>query len=187
MNKALNELKIQAKILLKSARNNQPSAIQRLAKHRGHKSPSLSLDIAYADLGKLKHCQHVLAREVGFENWQHAHSILGASDITLSNPISDSGALNMGKFWHSYSCDALINLWFSRYQEARDALRAEPNKYLIPYQQQFIVVTEDYLKVIALHEVDGSLWRDVDHDLAASYATEAWDKIALARLRNQAH
>lgn len=185
MNKALNEIKIQAKILLKSARNNQPSAIQRLANQSRQKSNSYSLDLAYTDLAKLKHCQHVLAREVGFENWQHAHSILGASDNKLSNNSSGSGAVNMGKLWHNSNCDALINLWFSNYQEARLALQAEPSNYLIPYQQQFIVVTEDYIKVIALHEVDASLWRDVKHNLVDSYATEAWDRIAHIRLRNK--
>jgi len=184
VNKALNELKIQAKILLKSARDNHPTAIQRLAKHSGNTRHNRSLELDYNDLAKLKHCQHVLAREVGFKNWQHAYVILSANDNTLLNSPSDSVAVNMGKFWHSHSCDALINLWFSRYQEARIALQAEPSRYLIPYQQQFIVVTEDYLKVIALHEVDASLWRDVKHDLVASYATEAWDEIAHTRLRN---
>jgi len=185
VNKALDELKIQAKILLKSARNNQSSAIQRLAKHSGNKPRSHSLDLAYTDLAKLKHCQHVIAREVGFENWQHAYAILSANDNTLSNTASDSVAVNMGKFWHSHSCDALINLWFSSYQKALIALQTKPSNYLIPYQQQFIVVTEDYLKLIDLHDVETSLWRDVKHDLVASYATEAWDEIAHTRLRNR--
>ena len=185
MNKALDELKIQAKFLLKSARNNQPDAIQRLAKYSGNKPHSISLDLSYTDIAKLKHCQHVLAREVGFQNWQHAHSILGACASTQSNNVSDSKAVNMGKFWHSSNCDALINLWFSSYQEARLALLTEPNKYLIPYQQQFIVVTEDYIKVVALDTIDDSLWCDVQHDLVASHATEAWDKIAHIRLRNR--
>ena len=136
------------------------------------------MNLAYADLAKLKHCQHVRAREVGFQNWQHAHSILSASDNKLSNYSFDSGAVNMGKFWHNSHCDALINLWFSSYQEARFALLAEPNNYFIPYQQPFIVLTKDYLNVVALHEVDDSLWRDIKHDLVASYATEAWDRIA---------
>lgn len=185
MNKALNELKIQAKILLKSARNNQPSAIQKLLKYSGNKPRSNALDLAYSDLAKLKHCQHVVAREVGFENWQHANSILSASDSLLNCFTSESETINMGKFWHSHRCDALINLWFSSYQEARIALQAEPNNYLVPYQQQFIVVTEDYINAVSLHEVEASLWAEVKHDLIASYASDAWDKIAYTRLRNR--
>ena len=185
MNKALNEFKIQAKILLKSARNNQPDAIQRLAKHSGNKPYSHSPNLVYTDLAKLKHCQYVVAREVGFENWQHAHSILSTSDKKLSYNAPDSGTVNMGKFWHNHHCDALINLWFSRYQEARHALLEEPSNYLIPYQNQFIVATKDYINAIALSEVEESLWREVKHDLVASYASEAWDKIAHTRLRNK--
>lgn len=183
MNKALNELKIQAKILLKSAKNNQASAIQRLTKHSRSKLHSNSLDIAYADLAKLKHCQHVLAREVGFDNWQHAHAILGATDNHQNGTVADSETVNMGKLWHSHKCDAFINLWFSTYQEARIALQLEPSRYLIPYQQQFIVVTEDYIAAIGLHGLDSSLWRAVNHDLVASFATETWDEIAFTRLR----
>ena len=185
MNKALDELKIQAKILLKSVRNNQPSAILRLAKYSGKKNVNHSLELDYSDIAKLKHCQYVLAREVGFETWQHAHNILSASDNLRSATPLDSDAVNMGKFWHNHHCDALINLWFSSYTEAKFALSANPTSYIIPYQRQFIVVTEDYLKVIALNEVKKSLWLEVKHDLVASYATDAWDKIAHVRLRNK--
>jgi hypothetical protein len=182
VNKALDELKIQAKILLKSAKNNQTSAIQRLAKYSGNKPHMGSLDLTYTDIAKLKHCQHVCAREVGFQNWQHAHIILRAEVKSAESGCLESAVTDMGKFWHSHACDALINLWFSRYQDAHAALQESPNFYLIPYQQQFIVVTKDYLKTINLDSVQASLWQEVEHNLVASYSSEAWDTIAHIRL-----
>jgi hypothetical protein len=175
VNKALDELKIQAKILLKSINENQADAILRLEKQY----KSYQQESVYQP--KLKHCQQVVASESGFNDWQHAHKILSAREQSFDEQI------NMGKLWHNNRCNALLNHWFSRYQEALLLHKEKPNTYLFPYNNQFIVATQDYVNALGLHELDQTLWHAVQNNLVASYASEPWDKIALVRLRNRAN
>ena len=173
MNKALDELKIQAKILLKSVKDNQPSATQRLKRqYQSYQEGSVYQP-------KLKHCQQVVACEAGFIDWQHAHQILNACEPSHNQPN------NMGTFWHAPRCNALLNYWFNDYSEAALFLQEKPETYLFPYNQQFIVATQDYLQAIGLHELDQTLWHAVQNNLVASYLSDAWDNIALARLQNR--
>ena len=120
VNKALDELKIQAKILLKSINENQPNAILRL------KRQSKSFQEELTNQPKLKHCQRVVACGSGFNDWQHAHQILSAREPSHANQI------NMGKLWHNDRCNVLLNHWFSRYQEAELLHQEKPNIYLFP-------------------------------------------------------
>ena len=173
MNKALDELKIQAKILLKSAKDNQTSATLRL------KNQYKSYQQESALQPKLKHCQQVVAYESGFTDWQHAHHILSGHEQSHDKQI------NMGKFWRNNKCNALLNHWFGGYQEADSFHKEKPNTYLFPYQHQFIVATQDYVNALGLQELDPALWHDVQNNLVVSYTSEAWDRIALARLRNK--
>jgi hypothetical protein len=186
VNKALDELKIQAKILLKSARNNQASAIKRLTKYSSTKKDINPLNLAYQDIAKLKHCQHVLAREVGFYDWAHAHAILSAKNSKMSDAANHQLPTNMGNFWHSHACDSLINLWFSDYKEASEVQREKQDSYLVPFKNQFIVVTQDYIKAIGLASVNQSLWHKIKRNLVSGYNSDTWDIIAYERLRTGA-
>jgi len=173
VNKALDELKIQAKILLKSVKENHPTATQRLKRHYKYYQEGSVYQ------PKLKHCQQVVACESGFLDWQHAHQILSANDLNQDKQTS------MGSFWHDHRCNALLNYWFSNYPEAAIFHQGKPETYLFPYNHQFIVATQEYVQAIGLHELDPTLWHIVQNNLVASYTSDAWDKIALARLQNR--
>jgi hypothetical protein len=173
VNKALDELKIQAKILLKSVKANQALATQRLKRqYKSYQEESVYQP-------KLKHCQQVVACESGFSDWQHAHQILNACNLDIDEQV------NMGEFWHDDRCNALLNYWFSQYAEAELFLKETPNTYLFPFNHQFIVATQDYVNAIGLYELDPTLWNTVQNNLVASYPSDEWDKVALARIKKR--
>lgn len=183
MHKALDELKAQAKILLKSIRSNNPHAIQRLAKYSDKKIHSEPLELTYAEIAKLKHCQHVVSRERGFNHWRHAHSVLSRSNTHDEAHLNIK--IDMGTLWHGQACHGLTNHWFTNYQEARSMLESSSDDYLIPYKLQFIVVSQEYMEALGLYQILKRLWKETGRNLVAIYGQSAWDEIAYARLRNQ--
>jgi len=171
MNLALSELKVQAKMMLKKIRSevNISTKIQRQLK---------LLKLGMTAEIKLKHCHLLIAKQYGFDSWQHAQQVLSASDLP-------NETMNMGTIFHSSRCDALINLWFVTYTEAESALAIDQkNRWLVPYKQQYIVVNKEYLKMIGIDNGFDEQWRNISHDLIKSYGSECWDKLALAALKN---
>jgi hypothetical protein len=171
MNLALNELKVQAKVMLKEIRSevNISTKTQRQLK-------LLKLNMI-AEV-KLKHCQFLIAKQYGFDSWQHAQQIFSGSAL----PNEER---NMGTLFHSPRCDALINLWFADYESALEALYVDTkNRWLVPYKKQYIVVNREYLKMVGLDNDFDEHWHNIDHDLVSGYCSESWDKLALAVLKN---
>jgi len=176
MNKSIDELKVRAKLALKSAKNGDQKIYQRIAKHNGKRAES-------EQTLKLKHCQNVVARESGFKSWQHAKKVL-AAEITRQDNKEDFD-LDMGALWHNNRCGGLTNLWFSRYQEAKAVFETKKNSYLIPYNRQFIVVEEDYIRALGISTGLESLWNKLSHDLVKSYPSELWDEMAYQVICNR--
>ena len=163
MFEALNELKIQAKKLLKGVRQNNPSSLTRITKFN-------RLEIVKDEL-KLKHCQQIVAREIGFNDWQHAQSI-------LIGKVQSGDNTDMGTFWHKPACNALLNFWFSSYQEAQAHLLSAPNHYLFPYKRQFVVANVDYINALGLSEIVASAGDNEIRDFVSAYPAEEWGKLA---------
>lgn len=166
MNKALSELKIRAKKLCKAVKQAEPDAIKRMAKYDKKSAES-------QNTVKLKNCQYVVAREAGFQDWQHGH-------VVLSGERNDNES--WGTIWHSPRCDVFLNLWFANYAEAATYLAEHPTHYLLPYKHQFMVVKQDFIQALGLYDDCSSDWQLLDHDLVANYGHPSWDELARKRL-----
>ena len=171
MNLAINELKIQAKKMLKAIKVGGS-----LIDKQQRQLKTFNLD--FTQEIKLKHCHFIIATKYGFDSWQHAQQVLSGSAVTKVT-------MNMGILFHSSRCDALINLWFASYEEAYIALAVDQqNRWLIPYKQQYIVVNKEYLKILGIGEGFDEQWHNINHDLVKGYNSESWDTLATAVLKN---
>jgi hypothetical protein len=162
MDKSLNELKIQAKKLFKCSKKDDVNALARLAKCYRSNQPT-------TDSLQLKHCQLVLAKELGFQDWQHLQKI-------LSGAIGNKSAeVDMGSIFYVSACSALLNQWFTTYDEAKAALDAK--HYLLPYKKQFVVVSVEHIKTLGITDID--LGHGEHNDVYAIYPGLAWDNLVL--------
>lgn len=168
MERALNELKTQAKKLLKSCKQHDSEALARIDKWHKY------LQVVESDL-KLKHCQLLLAKELGFSDWQHIQKILsgGANKAKIE--------LNFGSLFHSTACSAFINQWFAHYDDAKKA--SDGKDFIFPYKRQFIVASTDYMQALGLTEMD--LKSSNEQDLFACYPSDAWDDLTLKVLKSR--
>jgi len=164
MNRSIEELKIRAKRLHKSVNAGEPAALARIRKLR-----SSGLEV------RRKTCLNGLAMEMGFREWGHAKSVLSGEN--WQEP--DKGTL-----WYSARCGALLNIWFADYKEARRCLIENPEYYLLPYKNQFIVVDDNYLKVIGLGEDCQDEWTILGHDLIDGFGSLEWHHLVWKRISN---
>jgi hypothetical protein len=121
---------------------------------------------------RLADCLHRAARQVGFQHWEHARSVLGG----LAKPGDD-----MGSFWHAPRCSALLNHWFADLGRARVA-HATAQGFLLPYRRQFVVVQGHFIRELAVDPADPN-WAAAGCDLVSAYGSPAWAALCLARLR----
>lgn len=172
MELALNEVKTQAKKLLKALKLDSELA---LTMQRSLKKLSLSS----LDELRLKHCLTIVSQQLGFNNWHHARDILSGNEKT-TYPLS------MGSFFYPKGCGGFINEWFADYQQAKTVLANKTKmKWLLPYKNQFIVVQQDYITLFNLDNKLMKLWIEVDHNMVESYNSLAWDKLACAVIKNR--
>ena len=132
---ALTEVKILAKKQLKTCQAGDTLALQKFASlmdKQGFDQNNI----------QLKHCQGILARELGFTDFNHCQRVLsGQAQIG-----EDLGAL-----FHNRRCDTLLNHWFSRFDEAQFFLKQTPNMVLLPFKKQFFAVNgPDYIEALGL-------------------------------------
>lgn len=172
MELALNEIKTQAKIKLKAIKSGKQLIKQPKRSPVGIKLPDRQ-EI------QLKHCLIYIAQELGFKNWHHAQHILSGSNNQIS--------LGMGKFFYPKGASYFINEWFSDYQEAKQVLDAleTSTAWLLPYNNQFIIVKSNYIDIFKLDNQTSLLWTTVRYDMVASYNTLAWDQITYGIIKNR--
>ncbi|NQZ20901.1 MAG: hypothetical protein HRT53_02500 [Colwellia sp.] len=169
---ALNEVKIQAKKLLKASRldNDLLLTMELPLKRLG-----LSLD----DEIKLKHCLTIVSQQLGFTDWHHALDVLSGSKKNID-------ALDMGTLFYPKGADGFINEWFANYQQAKNTLSGQAGgKWLLPYKNQFIVVKKDYISTFKLDEKLMLLWAEIDHNMVDGYKSVAWDKLTCRIIKNR--
>jgi hypothetical protein len=147
------ELKTRARVRLNGVRRNGDAA-------------------AAADL-KLRDCLQQVAREVGFQHWEHARRVLGG----LAAPGDD-----MGTLWHAPRTGVLLNEWFARAAEAHAAHQRQPAGFLLPYRRQFMLVQADFVRELGV-DPRHPAWQGIGHDLVRGYGSAAWLALAGARLR----
>jgi hypothetical protein len=121
---------------------------------------------------RLADCLHGAARQVGFQHWEHARSVLGG----LAKPGDD-----MGSFWHAPRCSVLLNHWFADLGRAHVA-HAKGRFFLLPYRRQFVVVQGEFIRELPLDPADSN-WTAAGYDLVSAYGSPAWAALCMARLR----
>lgn len=172
MEYALQEVKTQAKKLLKALKSD-PSLVKSM------QIPLKEVAVSSLEELKLKHCLGLLSMELGFKNWHEAQQLLSGRQQSLV-------MINMGSFFYPKGCGGFINEWFADYSQAKNTLvKSVESKWLLPYKKQFIVVEQEYIAVFKLNKELMSSWREIKHDMVASYNSLAWDKIACAVIRNR--
>ena len=148
---AKDELKVRAELLHRKLQAGDVQATARL-----NRVPSLR-KAAPQDLPQLvrhKHCLACVAREFGFEDWQHAARVLDG----------ENDQRGFGKLLWNPSLGGFINHWFRDHAEA-DAQRRASGGYLLPYKQDYSVVTSAYVAALGLDPEDPD-WALMDWDWA---------------------
>lgn len=172
MELALNEVKTQAKKLLKAIR--MDSGLLLTVEPQVKK---LALPLP-AEI-KLKHCLAIVSQQLGFDNWHHAQEVLSGSKKNIA-------ALDMGTLFYPKGADSFINEWFVNYQKAKNSLPEKTGeKWLLPYKNQFIVVRKDYILTFRLDKKLMPLWADIEHNMVDSYNSVAWDKLTCRIIKNR--
>jgi len=173
MELAINEVKIQAKKLLKALKVDD-NLVQKM------QIPLKKAAVASIDELKLKHCLSLVSIELGFTNWHQAKDVLSGV-----KPLS--GVTNMGSFFYPEGCGGFINEWFVDYQLAKDTIdKSSQSKWLLPYKSQYIVVEYNYIRVFNLPAKLTPLWTELAHNMVAGYNSPAWDKLACGIIKNRA-
>ncbi|OUR75224.1 hypothetical protein A9Q83_17450 [Alphaproteobacteria bacterium 46_93_T64] len=162
MNRSIEELKIRANKLQKSAASGDVAALKQI--RRIHTS---------GEEVKRKTCLNTLALGLGFSDWTAARDFLSgdASDVQ-----------NRGTFWYSPKCTTLLNHWFVDYAEACEFLEKSSSYFLLPYKNQFIVVDTDYLKTLELWESGNGNWQAMGRNAVKGYNTQPWHELIWLRI-----
>ena len=113
---------------------------------------------------KRKHCLAVAAREVGFDGWLHAVSVL------TGRTHDDFGTLLC-----LLGSPAHWNIWSASYEEARD-IRKEHGGYLLAYKRQFFITDRHYIETIGLDPEDPD-WDRIGRDWARPKDPEARQRL----------
>lgn len=136
------ELKIRARILQKSLEQGAPATATRLRCLRELRRASDEDVARFVPDARLKHCLAVVAREAGFDDFQHASAILtGERSDDFGTLLCQNGS---AAHW---------NIWSASYEEARD-IRAAHGGFLLPFKRQFFVTDRYYVEELGLDPDD---------------------------------
>jgi hypothetical protein len=139
----IQELKLRAELLHRRVQAQEPPALQRLrALPELRAAGAEALRGASLDVQR-KHCLAVVAREVGFQSWQHASRVLGG----------DESETDFGTALYPRGCSGFLNHWFTSYEEAR-VQRTEHGGYLLAYKRHFFVVEGHFIEMLGLDPED---------------------------------
>jgi len=158
----LEELKIKASILLKDLHAAQPEKQQKAAE-RLLQLPFLAHSntagvLADRDFFRLKHAQAVIAAEHSCSSW----------DI-LRRKVIEEDCL------YHRSCGVYLNIWFARYDEARN-YHTIHGGYLLRFRKDFIVCTADYIRCLGLAHLHSD-WHSIGYNWIEPQDKDAWKRI----------
>ncbi len=164
MNRSIDELKIRAKKLQKRLNAGDPATLA-----------ALKLNADVAEDAKRRTCLNYIAKQIGFTDWNHAKITLSG----MATPQSD-----MGKMWYGRKCTGMLNNWFADYREACEYHAKNPQMYLLPYKQQYMVVSRNFITAIGLDEGCEAYWKDIENNMVAHYGRNAWHEFVWVRVKN---
>lgn len=164
--KPLNELKIKAKLKLKSYRKD-PSSIPEWASKGVGKNSQEDAQLT------LKTMLGIVSKKAGFTTWQQASHVLGGA----WQPGEDAGS-----FWYSRRCVPLLNIWCRDLPEAEEQLSLKPKTILFPYKKQFVVAGENYATALGLQQHCSDISLEENRNLAVNAINTKWQEYALTRI-----
>jgi hypothetical protein len=136
----IRELKIRAELLHHRIEAHDPSALARLRSVPTFQPPSSDggTEAAQSRIRR-RHCLATIAKEFGFDGWSHAISVISG----------DANAVDFGTLLYPKHCCGFVNLWYRRYEDALDGLRASSG-YLLAYRRDFVVVDRLFIQTMRL-------------------------------------
>jgi hypothetical protein len=148
MEDIVHQLRVNARRL---QRRVEKRGFEALARVRSLPEFATSDDECLASSIQRRHCLAVIARELGFDGWPHARSILtGRTTDDFGRLLSPPGA---AAHW---------NIWSASYEEAC-AIRAEHGGYLLAYRRHFFIADRYYVEMLGL-DPDDADWDRIGRD-----------------------
>lgn len=150
---ALDEYKIRASKLMKDF----ASADKRRSFGAAYRLASLwpdgNANDLLADKSRVqrKHALAVIAREMGFRDWQHL-----TDEAHIELPAFDTARL------FSARTGFFLNSWFVTYEDAKSALTRK-DRFLFPYRHQFVVCESGLLSSLGIDVTDPD-WAAIGRD-----------------------
>ena len=86
-----------------------------------------------------------------------------------------TAAHDEGPIMYEARMDAVLNRWFTIYEEARASLDAEGG-YLLPYKNQFFITSSDGIRDLGL-DADDRDWARLGWDWVQPKDSEAWQRL----------
>ena len=80
-----------------------------------------------------------------------------------------------GSFMYVSQMDAVLNRWFTTYEEARSSLDSEGG-YLLPYERQFFITQSEGIRELGL-DPDDPDWARIAWDWVRPKDSEAWQRL----------
>ena len=147
----IRELKTRAELLHHALQTGEPSAVLRLRAWPSCAGPPRTSLTAFLPDVQRKHTLAIVAREAGFDDWAHAHTLL-----------SGGTAESFGTLLCPPTLAAHWNIWSAHYDEAR-SIRREHGGYLLAYKQHFFIADRYYIEALGLDPEDTD-WERMGRD-----------------------
>ncbi|ABS61657.1 conserved hypothetical protein [Parvibaculum lavamentivorans DS-1] len=159
---ALAEYKIRASKLLKDFASDDKRRAFGAAYRLASLWPDGNANDLLADKSRVqrKHALAVIAREMGFRDWQHL-----TEEAHIELPAFDTSRL------FSEKAGFYLNAWFVTYEEAKAALTRK-DRFLFPFRHQFVVCEAGLLKSLGIDTNDPD-WEAIGHDWVKPLDTQA--------------
>ena len=150
--RAIREVKIRAELLHKGVSAGAPRAIARLRALPELRRATEAELAAFATSIQRKHCLAAVARELGFDGWEHASRVLRG----------ETGESDYGAALYLEGASAFLNRWFATYEEARAALT--PGSYLLAYKRHAFLAGREYVATTLALDPDDGDWHAIGFD-----------------------
>ena len=156
----ISDLRAQARIFHRQVVERQPPAIARAQQltELGGDPASLPLRI------KRRHCLAVIARELGFQGWQHVVAVLNGID-----------SRDFGTLLYPKGAEVHWNIWSASYDEAR-AIREQHGGYLLAYRRHFFITDRHFIETLGL-DPDDPDWQVIGRDWVKPRRIEARERL----------
>ena len=157
----IHQLKSEARVLHRQARERDPAALRRVRLLKEFRDSS---DAAIVENILRRHCLAAIAREIGFDGWPHALAV-------LTGERSD----DFGTILYPPRGAAYWNIWSASYEEAK-SLREQTGGYLLAYKKHYFIVEKYFIESLGLDPEDLD-WERIGRDWVSPVDLEARSRL----------